>query len=169
MEHWIKYNKQSAVDCPRNGGKDLHSFALIYTVAAPLFPISSFIHWTFIDSQSVAWHSVTVEEFSFDIRVQRQSLPSIIVKMCFLTSRWDPSQTQALIDTGFNKVFNNDVSCFILRMNEDKARVNYLTSVVNTRVAHPCGKALQALVTTVTVRDVGGHMPVLSFRLEDIP
>lgn len=77
-------------------------------IAALLFLNPSLIHRTFIDSQSMTWHSITEEFFSWH-RGKRESLSSLIVKMCFFPLCANLDQIQTLIDTRFNKMFHNDI------------------------------------------------------------
>lgn len=66
-------------------------------IAALLFLNLSLIHSTFIDSQSMTWHSIPEEFFSWR-QGKRESLPYLTVEVCFFPLHANLDQIQTLLD-----------------------------------------------------------------------
>ena len=96
-------------------------------MVAFLFPISSWIHWIIINSQSMTQFAITEEFFFWH---QDTNLSSGENALSPFT--WESCQIPALVDTRFNQVYNNVITYMlysILWVSKEKARINYYTLI----------------------------------------
>ena len=125
LEKWnIKY---STVFLHQECRKGFYWLILICALVGFLFPISSLIHWIIINSQSMTRFAIT-EEFFF--RHQGTNLSSGENALSPFT--WESCQIPALVDTRFNRVYNNVITYMLYSIcwvRKEKARVNYYTLV----------------------------------------